>query len=279
MKQKLDVRQLQKFAIQIRIETIRQIAARGFGHVGGSMSIADTLAVLYGHAMKVDPQNPKWEERDWFICSKGHAGPAVYATLALKGFFPMEWLPTLNVTGTNLPSHCDRNRTPGVDMTTGSLGQGISMAVGVALGHKLDGKSNTVYCMVGDGECQEGQVWEAILFAAQQKLSNFVLFVDDNHVQLDGETAEVNNLESFDEKLRAFHFRTIRIDGHNVAEIAAAIEEAKTEQEQPSAIILDTVKGKSCTFAEDTFNHHITVSADQAADAIAALEAELAVLA
>ena len=151
-------RELQNFAREIRIQTIRQIGIRGFGHIGGCMSIADLLSVLYGEDMKYDPQNPSWEGRDWLVCSKGHAGPAIYAALALKGFFPMEWMETLNQPGTNLPSHCDRWKTPGIDMTTGSLGQGLSIAAGIAQAYLLNEKKNTVYCIMGDGESQEGQI-------------------------------------------------------------------------------------------------------------------------
>lgn len=151
-------RELQNFAREIRIQTIRQIGIRGFGHIGGCMSIADLLSVLYGEDMKYDPQNPSWEGRDWLVCSKGHAGPAIYAALALKGFFPMEWMETLNQPGTNLPSHCDRRKTPGIDMTTGSLGQGLSIAAGIAQAYLLNEKKNTVYCIMGDGESQRAKI-------------------------------------------------------------------------------------------------------------------------
>ncbi len=266
--------ELNQFAKEIRIQTIQQLAARGFGHLGGSMSICEVLAVLYGGVMKIDPQNPGWEERDWLVCSKGHAGPAVYSALALKGYFPLGWLATLNRTGTNLPSHCDRTKTPGIDMTTGSLGQGVSMAVGVALSHKLDGKPNRVYCIAGDGECQEGQVWEAALLAAQQKLDNFVLLVDNNKVQLDGATASINNVEDLKEKFLAFGFHVLRVDGHDVTVIQNALEQAKTLKDKPTAVILDTVKGKGCSFAEGKFNHHISVSAEQTEEAVAKLLAD-----
>ena len=272
MLQKEERIRLEKFAAEIRIKTIRQMAVRGFGHVGGAMSIVETLAVLYGGAMKINPAEPNWEGRDWLVCSKGHAGPAIYSALSMKGYFPEEWLSTLNTTGTKLPSHCDRNKTPGIDVSTGSLGQGVSLAAGVALGYKTDGKDNTVFCILGDGECQEGQVWEAASFAAQKKLSNLVLLIDDNKVQLDGATAEVNNMESFEEKFRAFRFNTIVVDGHDVGEISEAIAAARAESEKPTAIILNTVKGKDCVFAEGVFNHHINVSEEQAAEAIAFLE-------
>lgn len=275
MLQKEERIQLEKFAAEIRSKTIRQLATRGFGHVGGSMSIVEILSVLYNGGMKIDPSNPKWEDRDWLVCSKGHAGPAVYSTLAMKGFFPEEWLSTLNTTGTNLPSHCDRNKTPGIDVSTGSLGQGISLAAGVAASYKMDGKDNTVFCILGDGECQEGQVWEAALFAAHNKLSNLVLLIDDNKVQLDGATAVVNNMESFEEKFKAFHFNTISIDGHDVEAIWDAVAAAKAESEKPTAIILNTIKGKDCSFAEGKFNHHIPVTEEQAAEGIAFLEAKI----
>ena len=278
MLQKEERARLEKFAAEVRIKTIRQLADRGFGHVGGSMSIVDLLAVLYNGAMKIDPAKPDWEGRDWLVCSKGHAGPAIYSTLAMKGYFPEEWLSTLNTTGTNLPSHCDRNKTPGIDVSTGSLGQGISLAAGVAMSHKLDGKDNTVFCILGDGECQEGQVWEAASFAAQNKLANLVLLIDDNKVQLDGATANVNNMESFEEKFKAFRFNTIVIDGHDVGAISEAIAAAKAEAEKPTAIILNTIKGKDCSFAEGKFNHHITVSEEQAAEGIAFLEEKIKAL-
>lgn len=176
------LKELKLFSKEIQMKTMETIGSLGVGHVGGSLSIADLLAVLYGKEMKYDSQNPKWEERDWLVVSKGHAGPAVYSALALKGFFPESELLTLNRPGTHLPSHCDRNLTTGIDMTTGSLGQGASTAAGVALGFKLDQKPNNVYLVLGDGESQEGQVWEMALFAAQQKLSNLIAFVDYNKI-------------------------------------------------------------------------------------------------
>ena len=168
---------LRRFSADIRIWTIRTIAHAGYGHIGGAASIADVLAVLYGDVMRIDPKNPGWEERDWFVLSKGHCAPALYATLALKGYFPMEWLKTLNQGGTNLPSHADRRKVPGVDMTTGSLGQGISAAVGIAWANRLQGRDSWSYCIVGDGECNEGQVWEACQAAGHAKLDHFILFV------------------------------------------------------------------------------------------------------
>ncbi|MCD8140020.1 MAG: transketolase [Planctomycetaceae bacterium] len=263
--------ELREFARQIRIHTIRQFAQRGFGHVGGSMSIVELLAVLYTLDMNIDPERPQWEERDWLICSKGHAGPALYAALALKGFSPMDWLETLNQPDTNLPSHCDRLRTPGIDMTTGSLGQGLSLAVGVALGLRQEGRANRVHCIIGDGESQEGQIWEACLTAAHQRLGNLLLFVDSNKEQLDGRVAEVNAMESYVEKLHAFHWNVLEADGHDPAVIHEAILKTRGCTDRPSAIVLHTVKGHGCSFAVGKPNHHITVSRDQAIEALAAL--------
>ena len=193
---------LKAFAAEIRIAAIEAIHSIGSGHIGGALSIADALAVLYGREMRYDPQNPKWPERDKLVCSKGHAGPAVYGTLALKGFFPYEELKTLNRPGTHLPSHCDRNKTPGVDMTTGSLGQGTSLACGMALGDKLRGRDSRVFLIIGDGESNEGQVWEALSFAAAKKLGNLVVLLDWNKRQLDGWTKDISPWETMSPSLR-----------------------------------------------------------------------------
>lgn len=255
---------IKEFSKNVRIQILEQLVARGFGHLGGSMSIADVIAVLYENEMKYDPKNPKWDERDWLTCSKGHAGPAVYAALALKGFFPMEWMQTLNQPGTNLPSHSDMHKTPGIDLTTGSLGQGLSVTVGAALAHYNDEKDNKFYCIVGDGELQEGQNWEAIMFAAHQDLDNLILFVDNNKVQLDGATEDVNNVEDLAAKFNGFNWHTQRIDGHDHGEICDAIKNAHETEDMPSVIILETVKGKGVYWAEDAFNHHVEVSREMA---------------
>ena len=268
-----DFERISQFAIDVRIQTLRQFEKRGFGHVGGSMSIVDLLSVLYCLDMKYDSQNPRMENRDWLVCSKGHAGPAIYAVLALKGFFPTDWLDTLNQPGTNLPSHCDRMKTPGIDMTTGSLGQGLSLAAGVALAQQREGRQSTTFCITGDGECQEGQIWEAALFAAQQQLDNLIVFVDQNKEQLDGPVAQINNMESFAEKFSAFHWNVLEVDGHDYRQLHEAIVKAKAHSGAPTVIIMHTIKGKGCTFAEGKFNHHINVSVEQAEEAIAALEA------
>ncbi|MGI6777790.1 MAG: transketolase [Acetivibrionales bacterium] len=270
------VKELEVFALKIRIETLKEIGNLGFGHLGGAMSIVDTLAVLYGGVMNIDPKNPKWEDRDWLVCSKGHAGPAIYAALALKGYFPIEQLKTLNKPGTSLPSHCDKNLTTGIDMTTGSLGQGSSAAVGIALGNRLDGRKNTTYLILGDGELQEGQVWEAALLAAQQKLDNLIAFVDYNKQQLDGYTKDINDLGDVKAKFESFGWNAREIDGHNVKEIYEAVENAKKAKGKPSVIVLHTVKGKGCCFAEEIVdNHHMTVSGQQMEEALAILEEKL----
>ncbi len=267
---------LRVFAEEIRVQTLKTFQALGFGHVGGAMSIIETLAVLYGEEMKYDPKNPKWEDRDWLVMSKGHAGPALYATLALKGFFPKEELLTLNRGGTNLPSHCDRNKTTGIDMTTGSLGQGISAAAGVALGNRTDGRDSYTYLVVGDGECNEGQVWEGAMFASQFKLSNLILFVDSNKQQLDGYTKNIMDLGDIGAKFESFGFFTQRIDGHSVDEIKAAIQKAKASKDAPSCIVLNTVKGHGCTFAEGIeANHHMNFKPEQMAEALKAAEQAL----
>lgn len=266
---------LQKLALEIRIGIVEQIRARGFGHIGGSLSIADALAVLYGKVMRYDPQNPRWPERDKLVCSKGHAGPAVYAALAISGFFPYEELKTLNQPGTHLPSHCDKNKTPGVDMTTGSLGQGTSLAVGIALGDKLKGRDSKTYLFVGDGESDEGQVWEAAMFTAAKGLTNIVWLVDDNKKQLDGYTQDVLPLFDLAAKFAAFGFDAQRVDGNDVGQVYAAL--TAPVGDKPRAIILDTVKGKGIPEVENTLgNHSMTVAPEVCDKWLAALNAQLA---
>lgn len=253
--------EMKKFASQIRKETLKMLLHRGFGHLGGSLSIVEALAAIYTN-MKIDPKNPKMADRDMFILSKGHAGPALYSTLALKGFFDLEVLNTLNNNGTILPSHPDRNLTPGIDMTTGSLGQGISAAVGTALGMKKMNSERKVYCIVGDGELNEGQCWEAIQFAAHHKLNNFTLLIDDNKKQLDGTTKEICNPFDFVKKLESFGFDTVRVNGASVEEIDKALN--KVSEEAPKCIVLDTVKGQGVKYFEELkANHHIRFSEEQ----------------
>lgn len=272
------MKELRVFAQEIRVEALKTIGSLGFGHVGGSMSVVEALAVLYGEVMKYDPKNPRWEGRDWCVMSKGHAGPAMYATLGLKGFYPLENAYTLNKPHTNFPSHTDRTKTPGVDLTTGSLGQGMSSAIGAALGHKIDGKDNRVFVFVGDGECDEGQVWEGAQFAAHYKLDNLVCFVDSNKMQLDGPVDTVmSHGKGLGAKFDAFGWNVINVaDGNDVEQIYDAVMAAAECKGQPTAIILNTVKGKGCTFAEPSGAHSSQPTADQWAEAIAAAEAELA---
>ena len=251
---------LKNFALQIRLNTMTQFKARGFGHIGGAFSIAEVLAVLYGNVMKIDPTNPHWKERDYLVLSKGHAGPALYATLALKGFFPQEWLTTLNQPGTRLPSHADRNLTPGVDVTTGSLGQGLSVAAGIALSLKSDDKTNKVYCIVGDGECNEGQIWEAAMFAAHHKLP-LIVYVDYNKKQLDGNLKEVLDLGNIGEKFKSFGFSVTTVKGNDADAVLEATLNARNNT--PSLIVLDTIKGAGVKFVEELDkNHHLQMDSE-----------------
>jgi len=257
-----EINQLEKLATEIRLETLKEIKNLGFGHIGGAMSIVEVLAVLYGKVMKINPKEPKWEDRDWLVVSKGHAGPAVYAALALKGYFPKEELLTLNQPNTNLPSHCDRNKTTGIDMTTGSLGQGISTAIGVAIGNRLDEKDSYTYLTLGDGECDEGQVWEGALFAHHHKLDHLITFIDANKKQLDGYTKDINDLGDIGQKFTSFGWHAQEVDGKDVVKIYEVIEKAKEVKGKPSVIILDTIKGQGIKFVEDTIaNHHMRFSA------------------
>ncbi len=246
-------KELQKFALQIRIATIECIKSRGFGHVGGSLSIADTLAVLYKRIMNYDPKDPGLETRDKLVCSKGHAGPAVYGTLALCGFIPYEQLYTLNQPATKLPSHCDRT-LPGIDCTTGSLGQGTSQAVGIALGDKLQGRDCRTFLITGDGELNEGQCWEAAMFAAGKKLNNLVWIADWNKRQLDGSLEEI--LPQFDlaEKFKAFGFDTVTVAGDDVEGLYEAL--SRRSEDKPIAVVLDSVKGRGVKAVEESAGNH-----------------------
>lgn len=268
--------ELKMDAAQIRLYVLESLRHLRAGHIGGCMSMAEVLAVLYGGAMRCRPEDPSWEGRDWLVVSKGHCGPAVYAALALHGYFSPELLPTVNTGGTTLPSHCDRNRTPGVDMTTGSLGQGMSTAIGTALGNRMQGRDNKTFLILGDGEMQEGQVWEGALFAAQKKVDNLIAFVDWNKKQLDGYVEDICGLGDIAEKFRAFGWNAETVDGHDVALIRDAVARAGSRSGKPNLIVLDTVKGKDCSFAEHTFlNHHMRFSEEQLDQAVAALRRKL----
>lgn len=268
--------ELERFALEIRIGVLEQMKSRGFGHVGGSLSVADALGVLYGSQMRVDPDNPDWPERDKLVCSKGHAGPAVYAALALLGYFPYELLKTLNQPGTRLPSHCDHNKTPGIDMTTGSLGQGTSLACGMALGERLRGRDTRVFLIVGDGEANEGQVWEACMFAAAKQLGNLVLLLDVNGKQLDGCTKDILDTLDLGAKLEAFGFDTVRIDGNDVEQLFFVLERTRTGGTKPYAVVMNTVKGKGVPDIENAkSNHSMAVSTEQWSAWLEALKAQL----
>jgi len=273
------IRELERFAARIRLETVKQIGKRGFGHLGGALSVVDALAVLYGGVMRIDPKNPDWPERDKLVMSKGHAGPALYSTLALLGYFPMEWLDTLNQPGTRLPSHCDRLLTPGIDMTTGSLGQGVSTAIGLALAQRMDGKGARTYVFVGDGECNEGQVWEGAMFAASQKLDNLTLFVDVNGKQLDGTTDEVLELGDIAAKFAAFGWHVQTIDGQEAAAIQAAVTAASLVPNRPSCIVLNTTKGAGVPSIESIeLNHHLPMEGEHLETALRECEKTLRTL-
>ena len=265
--------ELKKFSAEIRKETVRGIGYAGFGHIGGSASIADVLAVLYGGMMKIDPKNPKWEDRDRLVLSKGHCGPGLYAVLALKGYFPMDWLKTINKPGTNLPSHADAQKTPGVDMSTGSLGNGASSAVGIALGSRVQGRDNYTYCIVGDGETNEGEVWEAAETASTLKLDHFILFVDWNKKQLDGRLETICDPIDLEAKFRAFGFDARTVKGYDTEEIWKGIEEAKKVEGKPHAIILDTIKSRGYAPGEGIkANHSMAISPENEEYAISVLE-------
>lgn len=269
-------KEMDLLAIQIRKNILRTIASKGTGHVGGSLSIADTLAVLYGCVMNVDPSDPKKEDRDVIVISKGHSGPAMYAALAAKGYFEESVLDTLNKNNTILPSHTDRLKTPGVDMTTGSLGQGASLAAGAALADRLNGKTNYTYLILGDGELDEGQVWESALFVAHHRLTNLITFVDANGKQLDGTTDQVCSLGSIEKKFEAFGYHVISVEnGNDTQQIYDAVMEAQAEKALPSVIVLHTIKGAGVKkYAEMENCHSTTVSKEDLETFYAELDAQ-----
>lgn len=250
------IEELQTKARTIRRHIVEMVAEAGSGHPGGSLSSADIVTALYFHEMNVDPKKPDWPDRDRFVLSKGHAAPVLYAALAERGFFPKEELLKLRKTGSILQGHPDMKATPGLDMTTGSLGQGLSAANGMALAAKLDNKDYRVYVVMGDGEMEEGQVWEAAMAAAHYKLDNLTAFVDHNGLQIDGPITEVMSPESIQEKYKAFGWNVIDIDGHDMRQILEAIEGAKTVKGKPTVIVAKTVKGKGVSFMENQVDWH-----------------------
>ncbi len=249
-------RELEIFACKERLLLLEGIFNAKAGHPGGSLSIAEIMAYLYNCEMNIDPKNPSMPERDRFVLSKGHAAPALYATLALKGFFPESDVKTLRKADSYLQGHPSMKCVPGVDMSTGSLGQGVSAAVGMALAAKLDNKDYRVYTVLGDGEIEEGQVWEAAMFAAAKKLDNLVVIVDNNNLQIDGTVEEVNSPYPIPEKFTAFGFNTVEIDGNNLDEIESALNAAKVCKGKPTAVIAKTVKGKGVSYMENAVNWH-----------------------
>ena len=258
------LKKLEKKATEIRCLTIEMIGKLGVGHIGGSLSIIEALVSLYYETMQIDPSNPKWENRDHFVLSKGHGGPGLYSVLADKEFFPKEWTDTLNQPNTKLPSHCDRILTPGIDMTAGSLGQGLSAAIGIAIAKKIDKRDSRVYCIIGDGESQEGQIWEAAMLAPSKKLDNLTVLQDYNKMQIDGTTDEVNSLEPLAEKWKAFGWDVYSINGHDIQEICHVLEESKQKNGKPTMIILNTIKGKGAYFAENKIScHNMKVSTEE----------------
>ncbi|HFQ8224200.1 TPA: transketolase [Citrobacter freundii] len=252
----MSVKAVTQLAREIRIATLKSLIDLGFGHFGGCMSVVETLAVLYGEVMNIDPADPDWPERDYFVLSKGHAGPALYSTLALKGYFPVAELSTLNQNGTRLPSHPDRLKTRGVDATTGSLGQGISIAGGMALSHKLAQRTNRVFCIVGDGELNEGQCWEAFQFIAHHRLNNLTVFIDWNKQQLDGELDDIIHPFCLEDKFRAFGFEAFTVKGDDIPGLLAVVQPVLDSQARPRVVILDSVKGQGVPYLEQLTNSH-----------------------
>ncbi|SKA93640.1 transketolase [Caloramator quimbayensis] len=269
-----EIKQLELKSKHVRRLIIDEIGKLGVGHIGGCLSPVEALVVLYYKVMNIDPKNPDMEGRDRFVLSKGHAGPALYAVLADKGYFDISMLDTLNRPETNLPSHCDMLKTRGIDMTTGSLGQGISCAVGMAKASKILKDNAYIYCMIGDGESQEGQVWEAAMAAAHFKLDNLIAFTDYNKLQIDGTVDEVMSLLNVEEKWKAFGWNVYSVDGHDINEIYNALLKSKETKGKPSMIILNTIKGKGVSFIENmgAGNHNTKISNEQRIAALKELE-------
>lgn len=248
--------ELKKQATQSRKLILEMLEKAGNGHPGGSLSAIDIITTLFFNEMKVDPKNPEWDNRDRFVLSKGHGVPALYATLAYRGYFKPEDTMSLRQLGSNFQGHPDRVRMPAVEASTGSLGQGLSVAQGMAIAAKLDGKDYRVYCLMGDGETQEGQVWEALMSAGNYKLNNLCVFLDANKYQIDGQTKDVMDIEPLEEKVKAFKWNVIRIDGHDMDQILKALKAARAETTKPTMIIADTIKGKGVSYMENVNKWH-----------------------
>lgn len=252
----MDILELKKTAVEVRKGIVTAVHSAKSGHPGGSLSAADIFTCLYFNEMNIDPANPKKEDRDRFVLSKGHTAPGLYSALANRGFFPVEDLKTLRHTGSYLQGHPDMKHIPGVDMSSGSLGQGLSTAVGMALNAKLDNASYRVYALCGDGEIQEGQIWEAAMFAGARKLDNLTVIIDNNNLQIDGPIDQVCSPYPIDKKFEAFNFHIICINGNDMEEICKAFEEARNTKGQPTAIIASTTKGKGVSFMENQVGWH-----------------------
>ncbi len=277
--EKQQLSELKKTAVKIRKHIIEAVYNAGSGHPGGSLSCTDILTTLYFKHMNVDTNNPRMSDRDRFVLSKGHCAPALYGTLAEKGFFPKEEIKKLRKVDSFLQGHPSMKDVPGVDMSTGSLGQGISVAVGMALAGKNDKKDYRVYTIIGDGECQEGQVWEACMAAAHYKLDNLTAFIDHNKLQIDGKITEVMSPEKVEDKFRAFGWNVIEIDGNDIEAIDKAVEEAKVTLNMPTMVVANTIKGKGVSFMEDQYGWHGKApSKDEHDKAIAELDNALALL-
>lgn len=272
---KKNVEELRNIATTIRRDIVTMLTESASGHPGGSLSAADILSTLYFNEMNVDPKNEKDPNRDRFVLSKGHAAPVLYSTLARRGFFDVAELNTLRKIGSNLQGHPNMNDLPGIDMSTGSLGQGISAAVGMAIAGKLDNKEYRVYSLLGDGELEEGQVWEAAMSAAHYKLDNLTIFVDFNGLQIDGDITKVMNPSPIDKKFEAFGWNVITIDGHNFEEILSALEKARNTKGMPTCIVAKTIKGKGVSFMENQAGWHgAAPSKEQCAQALSELGGE-----
>lgn len=270
--------ELEELAAKIRLDTLCSIKKMGQGHLGGSFSIVELLAVLYGKQLRINPQDPQWADRDRLVLSKGHAGAALYSALANTGYFDRSWLWTINEGGTRLPSHPDRWKTPGVDATTGSLGQGTSMAAGIATGMRLAGKDNFVYLIVGDGELNEGQCWEAFQYIAHFKLNHCIVIIDDNKKQLDGPTKDILDPFDIQQKMIAFGFYTEKVPGADMQAIDEAIERCKAIEDQAVCIVLDSVKGQGVPFFEELdANHSVKFTTDEINQAAEAAIKELTI--
>ena len=251
-----DIKQLQEKAKEVRKGIIEAVYSNKSGHPGGSLSIADIMTVLYFNQMNIDEKNPKWEDRDRLVLSKGHCSPALYSCLANRGFFDVEKLKTFRNINSNLQGHPDMNKVPGVDISSGSLGQGLSCANGMAIAGKMDNKNYRVYCILGDGEIEEGQVWEAAMASNKYKLDNLCVIVDNNNLQIDGTIEEVMSSYPIDEKFKSFGFQVINIDGHNIQEIIDAFDVAKNAKDKPTCIIAKTIKGKGVSYMENDVKWH-----------------------